>query len=200
MKPAPIHYAFRQALVEAWAGGAGLLLPVGFFGGTVVLVPFSLGDSSALLATAGPGVLWLALALSSLVTLERVFQADLQDGALDLWIQEDNLISLIAAVKILAHFIVSGLPLVLLTPLIGLMFQIPAEATVTAMAVYGLGGLSFFLWGGVAAALSASIARAGLLIVDGYIHEHVRGLVKVFVDQLIRSTVTEAEHRRHSSG
>ncbi|MGB0262061.1 MAG: heme exporter protein CcmB, partial [Henriciella sp.] len=65
MKPAPIHYAFRQALVEAWAGGAGLLLPVGFFGGTVVLVPFSLGDSSALLATAGPGVLWLALALSS---------------------------------------------------------------------------------------------------------------------------------------
>ena len=164
MRPAPIYHAFRQALVEAWAGGAGLLLPVGFFGGTAILVPFSLGDSSALLATAGPGVLWLALALSSLVTLERVFQADLQDGALDLWVQEDHLISLIAAVKILAHFLVSGLPLVLLTPLVGMMFQIPAETTVTAMAVYGLGGVSFFLWGGVAAALSGSGARAGLLI------------------------------------
>ena len=163
-KPAPLLSAFRQALSEAWAGGAGVLLPFGFFAGTAVLVPFTIGSDPDLLAKIGPGVLWLALALASLVTLERVFQADLQDGALDLWVQEDGSISLIAAVKTLAHWLISGLPLVLLTPLLGLMLQVPATQTVPAMAAYALGGLTFFLWGGVAAALSASVARGGLLI------------------------------------
>jgi len=164
MAPAPLLSAFRQALSEAWAGGAGVLLPFGFFAGTAVLVPFTIGSDPDLLAKIGPGVLWLALALASLVTLERVFQADLQDGALDLWVQEDGSISLIAAVKTLAHWLISGLPLVLLTPLLGLMLQVPATQTVPAMAAYALGGLTFFLWGGVAAALSASVARGGLLI------------------------------------
>ena len=162
--PAPLLSAFRQALSEAWANGAGLLLPFGFFAGTAVLVPFTIGSDPDLLAKIGPGVLWLALALASLVTLERVFQADLQDGALDLWVQEDGSISLIAAMKTLAHWLISGLPLVLLTPLLGLMLQVPATQTLPAMAAYALGGLTFFLWGGVAAALSASVARGGLLI------------------------------------
>ncbi len=162
--PSPLLSAFRQALSEAWAGGAGVLLPFGFFAGTAVLVPFTMGSDPDLLAKIGPGVLWLALALASLVTLERVFQADLQDGALDLWVQEDGSISQIAAVKTLAHWLISGLPLVLLTPLLGMMLQVPATQTVPAMVAYALGGLTFFLWGGVAAALSASVARGGLLI------------------------------------
>ncbi len=162
--PAPLFSAFRQALSEAWAGGAGVLLPFGFFAGTAVLVPFTIGSDPDLLAKIGPGVLWLALALASLVTLERVFQADLQDGALDLWVQEETSISMLAAVKTLAHWLISGLPLVLLTPLLGLMLQVPAAQTLPAMLAYALGGLAFFLWGGVAAALSASVARGGLLI------------------------------------
>ncbi len=162
--PAPLFSAFRQALSEAWVGGAGLLLPLGFFGGTVMLVPFALGADAELLVRVGPGILWLALALASLVTLDRIFQADLEDGALDLWLQSGDSISLIAAVKTLAHWIVSGLPLVLLTPLIGYALGLPFSSMVPAMIGYGLGGLTFFLWGGVAAALSASVARGGLLI------------------------------------
>ena len=164
MSPAPLRAAFRQALSEAWAGGAGLLLPLGFFAGTAMLVPFSMGSEPETLAKIGPGVLWLALALASLVTLERVFQADLHDGALDLWVQESGSISLFAAVKTLAHWIVSGLPLVILSPVLALTLQVPGDLMVPAMLAYGLGGLSFFLWGGVAAALAASIARGGLLI------------------------------------
>ncbi len=160
----PLFSAFRQALSEAWAGGAGLMLPLGFFAGTTALVPFSVGTELELLPRIGPGVLWLALALASFVTLERVFQADLQDGALDLWVQEEASISLIAAVKTLAHWLISGLPLVLLTPALMLMLQGVPEDMATAMLAYGLGGLTFFLWGGVAAALSASVSRAGLLI------------------------------------
>ncbi|MEM1086655.1 MAG: heme exporter protein CcmB [Pseudomonadota bacterium] len=164
MTSAPLTSAFRQALSEAWANGAGAFLPLGFFAGTAVLVPFTLGSESEILSRIGPGILWLALALASFVTLERVFQADLQDGALDLWVQEETSISLIALTKTLAHWLVSGLPLVLLTPILGLMLEIPAEKTLIAMFAYSIGGLSFFLWGGVAAALSASIARGGLLI------------------------------------
>ncbi len=163
-KPAPLSSAFRQALVESWAGGAGLLLPFGFFTGTAMLVLFSMGSDTETIAAIGPGILWLGLALAALVTLERIFQADLQDGALDLWAQEEAGLSLIATAKTLAHWLVSGLPLVVLTPLIGRMLGVPAEQTVPAMLAYGLGGLTFFLWGGVAAALSASVARGGLLI------------------------------------
>ena len=152
-RPAPLLSAFRQALSEAWAGGAGLLLPLGFFAGTAVLVPFALGSAPELLARIGPGVLWLALALASFVTLERVFQADLQDGALELWVQEEGSVSLIALAKTLAHWLVSGLPLVALTPVLALMLQVPANASLPAMFAFGLGGLTFFLWGGVAAAL-----------------------------------------------
>lgn len=161
---APLSSAFRQALSEAWANGAGAFLPLGFFAGTAVLVPFTLGSETEILSRIGPGVLWLALALASFVTLERVFQADLQDGALDLWVQEDASISLIALSKTLSHWIISGLPLVLLSPLLGLMLEVPAGQTLPAMIAYGLGGLTFFLWGGVAAALAASVARGGLLI------------------------------------
>lgn len=164
MSGRPLLAAFKQAVSEAWASGAGLLLPLGFFAGTAVLVPFSVGSESDLLADIGPGILWLALALASFVTLERIFQADLQDGALDLWVQEETSISLIAAVKTLGHWLISGLPLVLLTPVLALMLQVPPEQTLPAMLAYGLGGLTFFLWGGVAAALAASVARAGLLI------------------------------------
>ena len=164
MSAAPLLSAFRQSLFEAWASGAGVLLPLGFFAGTAAMVPFTLGSEAELLSRVGPGILWLALALSSMVTLERVFQADLQDGALDLWLQDTGSISLVAAIKTLTHWLVSGFPLVLLTPLIGFMLGVPTTKMIPAMIGYSMGGLIFFLWGGVAAALSASVARAGLLI------------------------------------
>ncbi|MEM7459329.1 MAG: heme exporter protein CcmB [Pseudomonadota bacterium] len=160
----PLFSAFRQALSEAWASGAGILLPLGFFTGTAMMVPFTLGNEAETLATIGPGVLWLALALASLVTLERVFQADLQDGALDLWAQEETSISLIALVKTLAHWLISGAPLIFMAPILGRLLGVPFEEMVPSMLAYGLGGLTFFLWGGVAAALAAGVARAGLLI------------------------------------
>ncbi|MEM5516064.1 heme exporter protein CcmB [Henriciella sp. AS95] len=162
--PSPIHAAFRQAISEAWAGGAGALLPIGFFAGAAMLVPFTIGSEAERLAAIGTGVLWVALALASLVSMERLFQADLEDGTLELWAQDETPLFLIAAAKILAHWLISGLPLVILTPLIGITLQVPAEQLVPAMLAYGLGGLAFFLWGGVAGALAASVPRGGLLI------------------------------------
>ncbi len=165
MSPAPIFSAFRQALGEAWAGGAGALLPLGFFAGAAVLVPLGIGTEPGMLRAVGPGILWVSLALSSLVTLERVFQADVEDGALDLWLQAGAPVSAIAAAKTFAHWLTAGLPLALMSPVLALMFQAEAGADLLAGAlIYGLGGLAFFFWGGVGAALSATVRRGGLLI------------------------------------
>lgn len=164
-RPAPILAAFRQAFGEAWAGGAGALLPLGFLGGAAVLVPLGIGSDGDTLRAVGPGIIWVALALSSLVTLERIFQADTEDGTLDLWLKADAPVSAIAAAKTLAHWLAAGLPLALFSPLLALMFQAEASGELILFAgYYALGSLAFFFWGGVGAALSATVRRGGLLI------------------------------------
>lgn len=165
MSPKPILSAFRQALGESWSGGAGALLPLGFFAGAAVLVPLGIGTEPSMLRSVGPGILWVSLALSSLVTLERIFQADVEDGALDLWLQAGAPVSAIAAAKTFAHWLTAGLPLALMSPVLALMFQAEAGlGLLTGALIYGLGGLAFFFWGGVGAALSATVRRGGLLI------------------------------------
>jgi len=129
-----------------------------------MLVPLTVGAESAVLQRIGPGVLWVTLALASLVTMERVFQADLEDGALDLWAQEDAPFSSIAAAKTLAHWITSGLPLALITPILGGALHMPAEKMLPAASIYALGGLAFYFWGAFGAALAANVRRGGLLI------------------------------------
>jgi heme exporter protein B len=165
LSAAPILAAFRQSLGEAWAGGAGALLPLGFLGGAAVLVPLGIGSDGETLKAVGPGIIWVALALASLVTLERIFQADAEDGALDLWLQAGAPVSAIAAAKTLAHWLSAGLPLALFSPLLALMFQAEASPALLVNAgLYALGSLAFFFWGGVGAALSATVRRGGLLI------------------------------------
>jgi heme exporter protein B len=165
LSAAPILAAFRQSLGEAWAGGAGALLPLGFLGGAAVLVPLGIGSDGETLKAVGPGIIWVALALASLVTLERIFQADAEDGALDLWLQAGAPVSAIAAAKTLAHWLSAGLPLALFSPLLALMFQAEASLALLVNAgLYALGSLAFFFWGGVGAALSATVRRGGLLI------------------------------------
>jgi heme exporter protein B len=164
VKAAPVFAAFRQALSEGWAGGAGPLLPLGFLIGAAVLVPIGIGTETETLRAIGPGLIWALIALASLVTLERVFQADLEDGALDLWIQSGASVSMIALAKTLAHWLVSGVPLALAAPALRLLFQ--AEATTALwreVPLYLMGSLGFFVWGGVGAALAAGIRRSGLL-------------------------------------
>lgn len=140
------------------------MLPAGFFAGAAMLVPLTMGTDSAALGQIAPSVLWIALALASLVTMERLFQADLEDGALELWAIDETPLSQIAMAKTLAHWLVSGLPLMLLSPLLGLILGMEPSALPRAAAAYGLGGLAFFFWGAFGASLAAGVRRGGLLI------------------------------------
>ncbi len=142
-------------------GGAGMA--VFFFLTVIAIVPLGIGPNLKLLANIAPGMLWVALLLSALLTLDRLFQADYEDGSLDLLMTGALPLELVAAAKALSHWLTTGLPLVVAAPLLGLLLNLETSAfgpLVLAMLI-GTPALSFL--GAIGAALTVSIRRGGLL-------------------------------------
>src|SRR5690606_31680292 len=150
-----VRVAFRVG------GGAGT--GVIFFLAIVTVVPFGVGPDMPLLTRIGPALLWLGALLASLLGLDRSFPADHEDRRLDQLLLAAAPLELIAAAKALAHWIATGLPLVIVAPLLGLMLGIEprALAAVTLTLLVGTPALTFL--GLVAAALGAAMPRGGLL-------------------------------------
>ena len=155
---------FLRELKLAWSGGGGAALPVGFFAAASSMTPFAVGADTAALQAAGPGVMWIALALSSLLPMERLFQADLEDGTLDAYAGSGIGMEGIALAKTLAHWIATGIPLALMAPILWIMLQGAPEASGVVMGAALVGSLAFFFFGSVGAALAAGMRRGGLLI------------------------------------
>ena len=143
-------------------GGAGI--GVLFFLIVVVLVPFAIGPDLALLARIGPAIMWLGALLASLLTLDRLFAADHEDGSLDLLMTTETPLELAVGAKALAHWLTTGLPLVVATPLLGLLMNLDARtsAAVALTLLAGTPALTFI--GLVGAALSVALRRGGLLL------------------------------------
>jgi heme exporter protein B len=156
--------AFSRELKLAWSGGGGAALPVGFFAGAATLTPFAVGADAETLRIAGPGVLWIALALSSLLPMERLFQADLEDGTLDAYAGSGVVLEAIVLAKTLAHWIAVGVPLSLIAPVLWIMLH--GEPGLSHLVVMSslAGSLAFFFFGSIGAALAAGVRRGGLLI------------------------------------
>jgi heme exporter protein B len=155
---------FARAAREGWAGGTGLFLPLGFFLGAVVMVPLVLGADAQARATFAPGFCLIFLALSALVTLERLFQADVEDGSLDQLRLSPLPLEAVAALKVLALWSVAALPILLCLPVAGLFLGVGPLALVSGLPAFAMASLSVYAWGGVGAALSAGIRRSGLLV------------------------------------
>lgn len=155
---------FARELKLAWSGGGGAALPVGFFAASASMTPFAVGSETAALQTAGPGVMWIALALSSLLPMERLFQADLEDGTLDAYAGSGIGMEGVALAKTLAHWIATGIPLAVVAPVLWIMLQGPVEATGLVVLASLIGTLAFFFFGSIGAALAAGMRRGGLLI------------------------------------
>ena len=155
---------FMRELKLAWSGGGGPALPVGFFAAASSLTPFAVGQDTQTLLIAGPGVMWIALALASLLPMERLFQADLEDGTLDAYAGSGVALEGIAAAKTLAHWIATGIPLAIVAPILWIMLQgDPGHTLVVALASL-IGSAAFFFFGSIGAALAAGVRRGGLLI------------------------------------
>jgi heme exporter protein B len=143
-------------------GGAGI--GVLFFLIVVALMPFAIGPDQALLSRIGPAIMWLAALLASLLTLERLLTADHEDGSLDLILMADPPLELAVAAKAAAHWLTTGLPLVIATPLLGLLMNLEprASAAVALTLLAGTPALTFI--GLIGAALSVTLRRGGLLL------------------------------------
>jgi len=144
--------------------GGGALMGVLFFLAVVTLTPFAIGPDLALLRRIGPAILWLGALLASLLALDRLFTADHEDGSLDLILMGGAPLELAVAAKALAHWLTTGLPLVVAAPLLGLLLNLEPAAigAVVLTLLVGTPALTFI--GLIGAALAVALRRGGLLL------------------------------------
>lgn len=143
---------------------ADTLAAVMFFVLVAALFPFGVGPSPELLARLAPGVLLASALLAALLPLDRLFGAEAEDGSLDQLLLSGLHPAAIAAVKALAHWITTGLPLVVAAPLAGALLNLPVEAMAAAMAALALGSAILSLLGAAGAALTLGARRGGVLL------------------------------------
>jgi heme exporter protein B len=144
--------------------GGGALMGALFFLIVVVMAPFAVGPDLKLLARIGPAILWLGALLASLLALDRLFATDYEDGSLDLLMTSPMPLELTVAAKAAAHWLTTGLPLVLIAPLLGLMLNVEISATGALMLTLLAGTPALTFIGAIGAALSVALRRGGLLL------------------------------------
>lgn len=160
----PLALLFRREFGLAWGRGGGAILALAFFASITALTPLTVGSEPERLAALAIGSSWLALALSNLLSLERMFERDFEDGALDqLALGSVGLVG-VCTVKALAQWVAVGLPLAGAAPIAAAALGAPDAVLLLALGVAGIGGLGFAFTGMMGAALALGSRRGGLLI------------------------------------
>ena len=144
--------------------GGGALMGALFFLIVVTMMPFALGPDINLLARIGPAVLWLGALLASLLALDRLFATDHEDGSLDLLMMGRMPLELAIAGKGLAHWLTTGLPLVVISPILGLMLNVELKTLGAVALTLAAGTPALTFIGLIGAALSVALRRGGLLL------------------------------------
>ncbi|WP_294608133.1 heme exporter protein CcmB [uncultured Roseovarius sp.] len=158
-----IALLLRDLRLAVRAGG-GFGLGLAFFLIVVVLVPFGVGPQSSLLSTIAPGILWLGALLACLLSLDRIFALDWEDGSLDLLATSPLPMEAIVSIKALAHWVTTGLPLVLAAPVFALLLNMPSEGYQPLIISLVLGTPALSVIGTFGAALTVGLKRGGLLL------------------------------------
>ena len=155
---------FRRELSLAWGRGGGPLFACAFYAGLATLLPLASTPDPQRLATLATGAAFAALALASLLSLERLFERDFEDGALDLLTLGGPALEAVAAVKCLAQWLATGAPLAVLAPVIAIGLGADPRLAPLVFASALLAGLGFSFLGGAGAALAIGARRGGVLI------------------------------------
>ena len=148
----------------AFRAGGGFGLGLAFFLIVTVMVPFSVGPQSQLLSTIAPGVLWLGALLACLLSLDRLLALDWEDGSLDLLATAPLPLESTVTIKALAHWLTTGLPLVLAAPVLGVLLNLPAPGYLWVVVSLLLGTPALSVIGTFGAALTVGLKRGGLLL------------------------------------
>nr|WP_174826058.1 heme exporter protein CcmB [Ruegeria arenilitoris] len=148
----------------AFRAGGGFGLGLAFFLIVTVLVPFSVGPQSSLLSTIAPGILWLGALLACLLSLDRLLALDWEDGSLDLLATAPLPLESVVSIKALAHWLTTGLPLVLAAPFLGVLLNLPVPGFFWLVISLLIGTPAMSVIGTFGAALTVGLKRGGLLL------------------------------------
>ncbi len=154
----------RRDLLLAWKRPGDILNPLFFFAMVATLFPLAVGPGPEQLELSGPAVLWVAALLAMLLSLNSLFLSDFEDGSLDQMLVSPLPLPVLALGKALAHWLTSGLPLVLVSPVIAITFRMPFSVTGVLMITLLLGTISLSLLGSIGAALTVGLHRGTALL------------------------------------
>lgn len=151
-----LRLAFRQS--------TDTMMVIAFFVIAVVLFPFGVGPEPNMLARIGPGVIWVAALLAAMLSMERMFQADYEDGSLELLALTPVPLELTVLAKVFSHWLTTGLPLIIVSPLLAIMMNIPYEGWGVLILSLALGTPTLSLIGAIGAGLVLGARRGGVLL------------------------------------
>lgn len=154
----------KRDLMLAWKRPGDVLNPLLFFIMVATLFPLAVGPTAEQLEFAGPGVLWVAALLATLLSLNSLFLSDYEDGSLEQMLVSSVPLPAIALGKTIAHWLTSGLPLMLVAPLVAVTFSMPTSVTGILMLSLMLGTISLSLLGAIGAALTVGLHRGTALL------------------------------------
>jgi len=157
---AVIHRDLRLA----WRQGGGGMLAVAFFVLTITLTAIGIGPATETLSRVAPGMLWVMALLATLLSLDRLFQADFEDGSLDQMALMPLPLEAVVLAKVIAHWLTTGLPILVISPVLGLLLALPGEGYGLLMLALLTGTPALSAIGAIGAGLTVGIRRGGVLL------------------------------------
>ncbi|GAB1257365.1 heme exporter protein CcmB [Aurantivibrio plasticivorans] len=155
---------FKRDALIAFRNRGELLNPLTFFLIAVAMIPLGVSPESSLLSLIAPGVIWVMALLATLLSVDGLFRADYEDGTLEQLSLTPHPLYLMVLAKVLLHWLITGLPLALLSPLLGMWLSLPAEGYMPLFLSLLLGTACLSLIGAIGAALTVTLRKGGILI------------------------------------
>lgn len=148
----------------AFRKGGETLTPLFFLFSVIILVPLGVGPGPNLLSAMAPGIIWIAALLSALLALDHLFRSDFEDGNLEQWHLSPCPLAVLVSVRLFSHWLITGVPVILVSPMLAQMLFLPAGALPTLVLSLALGTPILSLLGGLAAALTLGTNRGSVLL------------------------------------
>lgn len=167
---------YREGLL-CYRNRSELLLPFLFFILVCSLFPLAMTPNKNLLLSIGPGIIWVTALLSTLLSLPKLYREDYDDGSIEQFIQNSYPLSFVLFLKIMMHWLIYGFPLVLISPFLALMYQLPFHAIIILMYSLLLGTLFLNFIGSIFSALTVGLRNNGILLALLILPVYIPGLI-----------------------
>jgi len=151
-------------LLLAYRRRTEMINPLLFFVLVTALFPLGIGANPELLRTIAPGIIWVAALLAAILSLDSVFRSDFDDGSLEQFLISAQPLSVLVLAKVIAHWLITGLPLLIVAPLLGLLLDLPGPSIVTLMLTLLLGTPVLSMIGAIGVALTVGLRRGGIIL------------------------------------